>query len=666
MSFTDRLGGLGFGGDYNPEQWPDELRAEDVRLMAEAGVNLVTVGVFGWARVEPAPGAYDFSYFDTVLDALAAAGVTVDLATMTASPPPWLATEHPEILPVTQSGTVLAPGGRQHYCPSSPVYRERAARLVEALAAHYKDHPALGFWHVGNEYGCHVAECFCEESARDFRRWLRGRYGDVEGLNAAWCTDFWSQRYTSFDQILPPRLAPTYANPAQQLDFKRFSNEALRACFEVEAAILRRVTPGVPVLTNFLAHHKPVDVHSWADRMDIVGLDSYPDPFWPRSHVAAGLAYDLARGAHGGDPWYLVEQAPSAVNWRRRNGIKEPGLMRLWSWQAIAHGADAVLYFQWRQSRGGAEKFHSGMVPHAGPDTRVFREVAALGAELAAVPELAGTRVVNDVAVLFDWNSWWALELDSRPSDGLKAVDRALDHYGPLFDLGVRVDVLPPGADLSGYRLVVVPNLYLLTDEHAGRLADYVSAGGHLLVSFFTSVVDGNDRVHHGGCPGPLREALGLRIEEYRPAAEGETFPLGEGTADLWREDVRIEGADVLLAFPDGTPAVTRNGFGTGTVRYVTTRPDETIMRTVLAEALAEAGAEPVLRGLPDGVQAAVRTGGGGEFLLLLNHTDEARTVDLPHPFHHLLAPGRPEVEQVTLHPRDVAVLARHSRSEVP
>ncbi|MEU7458273.1 beta-galactosidase [Streptosporangium roseum] len=664
MRSTNRLPGLGFGGDYNPEQWPDELRAEDVRLMAEAGVNLVTVGVFGWARVEPAPGAYDLSYFDAVMDELAAAGITVDLATMTASPPPWLAAEHPEILPVTASGAVLSPGGRQHYCPSSPVYRDRAARLVEVLAEHYRDHPALGFWHVGNEYGCHVAECFCEESARDFRRWLRERYGDVEALNAAWCTDFWSQRYTSFDQILPPRIAPTYANPAQQLDFKRFSNEALRACFEIEAAILRRVTPDVPVLTNFLAHHKPVDLHSWAGGMDIVGLDSYPDPFWPRSHVAAGLAYDLARCAHGGDPWYLVEQAPSAVNWRQRNGVKAPGRMRLWSWQAIAHGADAVMYFQWRQSRGGAEKFHSGMVPHGGTDTRVFQEVAALGAELAAVPELAGTRVVNEVAVLFDWNSWWALELDSHPSDGLKAVDRAQEHYGPLFDLGVGVDVLPPGADLSGYRLVVIPNLYLLTEEHAQRLAGYVSAGGHLLVSFFTSVVDGNDRVHHGGCPGPLRAPLGLRVEEYLPAAEGETFPLGDGTADLWREDVRIEGADVLLAFPDGAPAVTRNRFGAGTVRYVATRPDETIMRAVMAEALAEAAAGPVLRGLPEGVQAAVRTGGGREFLLLLNHTAQSHTVDLPRRLRHLLAPGRPEVEQVVLHPLDVAVLARHPLSE--
>ncbi|WP_433381322.1 beta-galactosidase [Streptosporangium sp. CA-115845] len=666
MRSTNRLPGLGFGGDYNPEQWPDEIRAEDMRLMGEAGVNLITLGVFGWARVEPARGEYDLSYFDGVMDELAAAGITVDLATMTASPPPWLAAEHPEILPVTASGAVLSPGGRQHYCPSSPVYRDRAARLVEVLAERYKDHPALGFWHVGNEYGCHVAECFCEESARDFRRWLRERYGDVETLNAAWCTDFWSQRYTSFDQILPPRIAPTYANPAQQLDFKRFGNEALRACFEIEAAILRRVTPDVPVLTNFLAHHKAVDVHSWADRMDIVGLDSYPDPFWPRSHVAAGLAYDLARCAHGGDPWYLVEQAPSAVNWRQRNGVKAPGRMRLWSWQAIAHGADAVMYFQWRQSRGGAEKFHSGMVPHGGTDTRVFREVAALGAELAAVPELASTRVANEVAVLFDWNSWWALELDSHPSDGLKAVDRAQDHYGPLFDLGVGVDVLPPGADLSGYKLVVIPNLYLLTEEHAKRLAGYVSAGGHLLVSFFTSVVDGNDRVHHGGCPGPLRAPLGLRVDEYLPAAEGETFPLGEGTADLWREDVRLEGADVLLAFPDGTPAVTRNRFGAGTVRYVATRPDETIMRAVMAEALAEAGAEPVLRGLPEGVQAAVRTGGGREFLLLLNHTTQSHTVDLPHRFHHLLAPGRPEVKQVVLHPLDVAVLARHPLSEEP
>lgn len=385
-----RLGGLGFGGDYNPEQWDAATRAEDLRLMNEAGVNLVNLAIFAWGRVEPARDAYDFGFFDTVMDDLAAHGITADLATMTASPPPWLAVEHPEILPVTASGTVLSPGGRQHFCPSSPVFRDRAVRLVEAVATHYRDHPALGLWHVGNEYGIHVAECFCDTSAADFRRWLAARYGDVGALNEAWSTDFWSQRYTSFDQILPPRTAPTYPNPSQQLDFKRFSSDALRTCFTLERDVLRRITPGTPVTTNFLAGHKSVDVHAWAPEMDVLALDSYPDPHGEAAHIGAALSYDLLRGAAGGKPWLLTEQAPSAVNWRGRNGAKSPGRMRLWSWQAVAQGADAVMYFQWRQSRGGAEKFHSGMVPHAGAGTRVHTEVRELGRELARVPELAG------------------------------------------------------------------------------------------------------------------------------------------------------------------------------------------------------------------------------------------------------------------------------------
>jgi beta-galactosidase len=668
--FWRRLGGVAFGGDYNPEQWPAETRAEDLRLMAEARVNLVTVGVFAWARVEPARGAYDFSFFDQVLDDLHAHGITVDLATMTASPPPWLAHEHPEILPVTADGTVLGPGGRQHFCPSSPVYRERAALLVERLAAHYGDHPALGMWHIGNEYGCHIPACYCEVSADDFRRWLRERYADdVEALNAAWSTDFWSQRYASFDHIQPPRVAPTYPNPAQQLDYLRFSNEALRGCFELEAAVLRRVTPEVPITTNFLAGLKAVDVFDWAPRMDVVAVDSYPDPLDERPHLAPGLLYDTMRGSKGGDPWILMEQAPSAVNWRARNAIKQPGQMRLWSWQAVAHGADAVLYFQWRQSRGGAEKFHSGMVPHAGADSRVFREVVALGKELASVPDLAGTRVHNQVAILLDWNNWWALELDSHPSDGVRHEERLLDHYGPLFDLGVGVDIVPPSADLSGYALVVVPNLYLLSGEDAERVSAYVLRGGALVVSFFSGVVDEHDRVHLGGYPAPLREVLGVRVEEFCPAGERETFPVRgrgalahvEGVADLWREDLHLTGAEPELAFDShdwaGRPAVTRHGFGEGTARYLSTRLDPATMRAVLGLALAEAGVTPVVEGLPTGTQASVRTGAGRRFLILLNHTGDKHDITLTGEWTDALDPSRESVGTVTLPPSGVAVL---------
>lgn len=673
-----RLGGLGFGGDYNPEQWDKATRAEDLRLMNEAGVNLVNLAIFAWARVEPARDAYDFGFFDTVMDDLARHGITADLATMTASPPPWLALEHPEILPVTASGGVLSPGGRQHFCPSSPVFRDRAVRLAEAVATHYRDHPALGLWHVGNEYGIHVTECFCDTSAADFRRWLTDRYGDVDALNDAWSTDFWSQRYTSFDQVLPPRAAPTYPNPSQQLDFKRFSSDALRTCFTLERDVLRRITPDTPVTTNFLAGHKTVDVHSWAHEMDVLALDSYPDPHWEAAHIGAALSYDLLRGAAGGNPWLLTEQAPSAVNWRGRNGGKSPGRMRLWSWQAVAQGADAVMYFQWRQSRGGAEKFHSGMVPHAGAGTRVHAEVRELGRELTLVPELAGTRIRNEVAIVFDWENWWALELDSHPSDAVRCIDRVLDHYAPLFDAGVGVDVVHPSADLSAYKLLVLPSHYLLSAENSERIRAFVADGGSLLASFFTGIVDEHDRVHTGGAPAPLRDVLGLTVEEFWPAATGEAVPLRAldpdapvpAPASLWREDVKLTGArpELLFAGPDwdDRPAVTVHTHGAGTARYVATRPDPVTMRAVVGRSLADAGVGPVLPGLPTGVQATVRRGADHEVLMLLNHTEDTHEVTLPADRRDLLDVQRPLVRRVALEPRGVAVLGSTAPASTP
>jgi beta-galactosidase len=654
-----------FGGDYNPEQWPPDVWAEDLEFMTAAGVSLVTVGVFSWASVEPRPGEYDFGWFDRVMDGLADAGIGADLATMTASPPPWLARLHPETLPQLADGTRLWPGARQHWCPSSPVYREHAARLVEQVARRYADHPALRLWHVGNEYGCHVMRCHCDVSAADFRRWLRDRYGDLDALNAAWSTTFWSQRYADWDQIQPPRTAPTHGNPAQRLDFARFSDDALLACYRAERDIVRRHSPDVPVTTNFigLAHH-PVDWHKWAAEQDVVSFDSYPDPYDPRAHVDAAFEYDLLRAARGGQPWLLMEQAPSAVNWRRRNAPKPPGTMRLWSWQAVAQGADAVMFFQWRQAAGGAERFHSAMLPHGGPDTRTHREVRDLGRELAAAAELAGTRVRADVALLHDWDNWWAVEGDSHPAElDLLAAHRA--HYGPLFDAHVTCDVLAPTADLSAYKLVVVPNLYLMPTAVAERLTGYVAAGGHLVVSFFTGIVDDCDRLHPGGWPAPLRELLGLRVEEFWPLPDGGRVGLElagrRHTGTVWSEWIEPAGAQTVATFADGElagrPAVTRHRYGDGVAWYLGTRPDPAMMRTLLDAVRAAAGVRPVLPGLPDGVQAVRRHGEDASWLLLLNHGTGPATVCLPAPRVDLLGDSDRPVDRVSLPPRGVAVL---------
>jgi len=638
----DRLGGFGYGGDYNPEQWPPDVWAEDMKLMREAGVNLVTLGIFSWAMVEPEPGRYEWDWFDRVMDLLAENGIAVCLATMTASPPPWMAHLHPETLPVTADGTVLGPGARQHFTPSSPVYRRYATRLVEALAIRYAGHPALAAWHVGNEFGCHVAESYGEVDAAAFRTWLRERYGDIDALNEAWSTAFWSQRYGDWAEIQPPRAAPTFGNPAQRTDFRRFSSDALLACYRAERDVLRAITPDVPITTNFFSVDKPaLDLHAWAAEEDVVSYDSYPDPADPRAHVHAAWAYDVMRSLKGGAPWLLLEQAPSAVNWRQVNRPKAPGRMRLGSWQAVARGADAVLFFQWRASRGGAEKFHSAMVPHAGPRSRTFAEVRELGRELAESAEIAGTRVGADAAIVLDWPSWWALEQPSHPSTRLRQSEASRTHYAPLWRAGVTCDVVRPSADLSGYRLVVVPNLYLLDAAAAANLAGFVRDGGHLVVSFFSGVADEHDRIHPGGAPGPLADVLGLRVEEFWPLAKGERVELAaaempelldNGTmhGTLWSEETRLEGASPLVAFASGGAsghaAVTVNAYGAGRAYYLATRLDPAGMAEFFGGVCTAARVGPVWPGLPAEVEAVRR----GEYVVLLNHDAEAHDISVP------------------------------------
>jgi len=612
-----------FGADYNPEQWPREVWPEDIRLMREAGVTAVTLGIFSWASVEPEPGRHDFSWLDEVMDLLGEAGIAVSLATGTASPPTWFSRLHPETLPVNRDGVRLSPGSRQHYCPSSPVYREAAAGLAALFAKRYGTHPALALWHVGNEYGCHVRECYCEVSAEDFRAWLRARYGDLDTLNDAWSTTFWSQRVSDWADVLPPRTAPTFRNPAQELDFRRFSSDALLACYRAEREVLRELTPGVPITTNLMGMWEAVaDYPSWAPELDVVALDLYPEPKDPAAHVDAAFFHDQMRSLGGGRPHLMMETATSAISYRPPNRPKRAGLNRLWSHQAVARGADGVMYFQWRASAGGAEKFHSAVVSHGGSDNRIFRETAALGAELAGLRDVAGTRVPAEVALVFDYANWWSLELDARPAE-LRIPERVRAHYLPLWRENVTVDVVTPEADLSGYRLVVVPNLYLCTDEAAANLRRHVEGGGHLLMSFFSGIADACDRIRLGGYPGAFRDLLGLRVEEFWPLSGGETARLDTGRqADLWADHIVPEGAEVLARYVDGPlagePAVTRHAFGAGTATYLGTRPDERAMRELVRDTLRRAGVRPVVGGLPEGVEAVRR----GDRLFLLNHND--------------------------------------------
>ena len=620
--------GIWYGADYNPEQWPEQTWAEDVELMRRAGVNLVSVGIFSWALIEPTPGRYVFDWLDRAIDLLHDGGISVDLATATASPPPWLAHRHPETLPRRADGTVLWPGGRQAYCPSSPVFRDHSLALVEAIARRYARHPAVVLWHVSNELGCHNVHCYCDVSAEAFRGWLRERYGDLDSLNAAWGTAFWSQRYHDWAEINPPRTAPTFANPTQQLDFLRFSSDEQRAQLRAERELLNRLVPQ-PVTTNFMIGTgiKYLDYHSWAADVDVVANDHYLTAADPQPQVNLALAADHTRGVAGGAPWLLMEHSTSAVNWQPRNVAKTPGQMRRNSLAHVARGADGVLFFQWRASRAGAEKFHSALVPHAGPDTKVFREVCRLGADLRALAEVRGSRVDADVAILFDYEAWWGAELDSHPSVDVTYTDRLSALHAALWRAGITADVVHPSADLSRYRLVVVPTLYLVRDADADALRRFVEAGGTAVVTYFSGIVDEHDHIRLGGYPGAYRDLLGVHVEEFFPLRAGETVRLDDGArADVWTEWLHAEGAEVLAAYTDGplpgVPALTRNAVGAGAAWYVGTRLDDDATDRLVARLLAEAGVRPPVSA-PPGMEVVRRRADDRSWLFLINHTTE-------------------------------------------
>ncbi|KRE60669.1 beta-galactosidase [Nostocoides sp. Soil756] len=628
---TDRVA---FGGDYNPEQWPREVWADDLRLMAEAGVSFVTLGVFSWSWLEPSKGEYDFAWLDEIMDTMADHGIAVDLATATATPPPWLTTAYPEILPVDREGRRLWPGSRQSWCPSSRLYRDLALTLTDRIAARYHDHPALAMWHVSNEYACHNLPCYCDTCAVEFRRWLQRRYDDLEPLNEAWGTAFWSQRYSDWDEILPPRISTTFNNPTHVLDYARFGSDTLLDFFRAEAEVIRRHSTSVPITTNFMtmSQFRMLDYHAWAAEQDVVSTDHYvvDSLAHPRSELS--FHGDLTRGLAGGRPWMLMEHSTSAVNWQPVNLAKPPGGTLRDSLTHVARGADALGFFQWRQSRAGSEAFHSAMVPHAGPDSDRFREVCELGAVAGRLGEVVGSTVEAEVAILWDYQALWALSGPCLPSARVDYPDAAHTVHRLLRERGITCDVVHPGDDLSRYRVVVVPTLFLVSDEHAAAVEAAARAGAHVVVTYLSGIVTPELHIRLGGYPGAFRDLLGVRVEELFPLptdgrvdlrdAAGAT--VGEGR--VWTEDARTVAPDceAVLEYGSGPlagrVAATRRPVGDGVTWYVGTLPDDTTLGSVLDRVVEEAGVRAVAT-VPSGVEVVRRRAGERSWLFVLNHT---------------------------------------------
>ncbi|WP_432163638.1 beta-galactosidase [Streptomyces tendae] len=640
-----------YGGDYNPEQWPEETWPEDIRLMKAAGVNSVTLGVFSWSKLEPRPGVHDFGWLDRLMDLLHEAGIGVVLATPTASPPPWLGHLHPDTLPRDADGRTEWWGGRQHFSHSSTVYRRHAAAITEALAARYASHPALTLWHINNEYCTYD---YGDEAATRFRRWLQDRYGTLDALNTAWGTAFWSQGYGDWAEVAPPRHAHYLRNPGQVLDFRRFTSDMLLECYTAERDIVRRHTPHIPVTTNFMPLWSGQDAWRWAEEEDVVSVDLYPDPRDPFGAQEGALVQDMTRSQARG-PWMLMEQAAGPVNWRGVNHPKPRGLNRLWSLQAVARGADAVCYFQWRQSRQGAEKFHSGMVGHAGERGRTHQEVVELGADLARLgPHVAGGTVGSDIAVLHDWHAWWAADQEARPSARVDHADVLRAWHRALWRGGLTTDFAHPEDDLTPYKAVVVPQLYALTDAAVDNLLAHVRGGGTLVCGFLTGVADMDDRIRPGGMDARLRELFGIRtLHEWWPLDADESADCDGFRGTLWSEEIEPDGtASETIPYRggelDGLPAVLRKG----SAWYLSTLPEPDALRDLLARVAADAGAHPVLDALPADVEAVRR----GDLLFLLHHGRDPVTVDVPGTHRELLTDAV-VTDRVTLGRYGVAVL---------
>ena len=638
-----------YGGDYNPDQWPEEVWDDDVRLMKKAGVNLVSVGIFSWAKIETSEGVYDFDWLDRIIDKLGEAGIAVDLASATASPPMWLTQAHPEVLWKDYRGDVCQPGARQHWRPTSPVFREYALKLCRAMAEHYKGNPYVVAWHVSNEYGCHNRFDYSEDAEHAFQQWCEERYGTIDAVNDAWGTAFWAQRMNDFSEIVPPRFIGdgNFMNPGKLLDFKRFSSDALKAFYIAERDTLAEITPDLPLTTNFMvsASGSVLDYDDWGDEVDFVSNDHY---FIPGEAHLDELAFSasLVDGIARKDPWFLMEHSTSAVNWREINYRKEPGQLVRDSLAHVAMGADAVCYFQWRQSKAGAEKFHSAMVPHAGEDSAVFRDVCELGSDLNKLSDegILGSRLAKSrVAVVFDYESEWATEHTATPTQHVHHVDEPLAWFRALADQGVTADVVPVRGAWDDYEMVVLPSVYLLSEETTRRVRDYVVGGGRLVVTYYTGISDEKDHVWLGGYPGSIRDVVGVRVEEFMPMGDDFTgvpdrLELSNGAVAHDIADVigSVDGtATVLETFKDdpwtgmdGAPAIVAHTFGEGRSVYVGARLGRDGIALSLPEILDSLGMAEA--GGNDGRVLHVEREGadGSRFVFSFNRTHE--TVRVP------------------------------------
>lgn len=607
---TENGRGIAFGGDYNPDQWSEETWDDDVRLMKKAGVNTVALAIFSWDRIQPQENRWDFGWLDRIIDKLGKAGIATDLASATATAPLWLYEKHPEVLPCDKFGHPVNAGSRQSWSPTSPVFKEYALTLCRKLAERYGANPYVTAWHMGNEYGWNNRNDYSDNALNAFRLWCERKYGTIGALNQAWGTTFWGQEMNDFDEVLIPRFmgADSMVNPGQKLDFERFGNDMLLDFYKAERDAIAEICPDKPFTTNFMVSTDQccMDYADWANEVNFVSNDHYFHE-GGEMHLDELACSDALMDSFAlGKPWYVMEHSTSAVQWKPLNMRKRKGETVRDSLAHVAMGADAINFFQWRASAFGAESFHSAMVPHAGEDTKLFRQVCELGETLRTLADagVQGSELErSDTAILFSAESEWATRSETLPSMKLNHWHDVRDWYRAFLDAGTRADIMPLKYDWSDYKTVVLPTVLMLSAVDTRRLADFAAAGGRVVVGYATGLIDENFHTWLGGYPGAgnglLRDMLGIRGEEFNILGSGvegepEAIRLGAGgevaledaaalngaTTRLWQNDVTVTGdrTQVLAMYAgeeadewelDGMAAVTRNPYGAGEAYFV-------------------------------------------------------------------------------------------------
>lgn len=639
------------GGDYNPDQWLSmpEILKEDVRLMKLANINCVSIGIFAWKALEPEEGVYTFEWLDELMDRLEANGIGAFLATPSGARPAWMDSAHEEVLRVEYNRVRNLHGGRHNHCYTSPYYRQKVHEMNTLLANRYKDHKALKLWHISNEYG---GDCHCPLCQEAFRSWLKEKYHNgIHELNSQWWTTFWSHEFSSFEEIESPAPQGENGIHGLNLDWKRFVTYQTNNFMENEIAPLREITPNVPVTTNFMGTYPGFDAWVLGKTVDVISWDSYPS--WHNDYesvadTAANTAFvqDLNRSFKK-QPFLLMESTPSQVNWQQVNKLKRPRMHELTSMQAVAHGSDSVQYFQWRKGRGASEKFHGAVIDHYGKeDTRVFREVAALGKHLTELDEIVGTYPKTEVALLFDWDNRWAIENMQGLSNRRDYEGTCRKHYRSFWNMGISVDVNEMKESFEEYKLVVAPMLYMLKPGVADRLKDYVKAGGTLVLTYVTGYVNENDLCFMGGFPGDgLMELSGIWAEEIDPlypsdrneVVMNKPFVNGKESYecfDLCEIIHAKEDTEVLASygsdFYQGTPAVTKHTYGKGTCYFIATRTEQAFLTDFYQGLVTELDiCRPPVEKIPDGISITHRNSEEATYYFIMNFSEKVQKVKL-------------------------------------